>query len=115
LVSAFRSVSRAYYYLPYPYLYPFYPAPYFPAPAYYPPPASYPPYGSYATPGSYGPPGADGSAQRRPAISYTQRPGWTNAAGQYCREYKSGQGAGNRAEHYGAACRDQDGQWRIVN
>src|ERR1700745_2268639 len=28
-----------------------------------------------------------------PPITYTPRPGWTNAQGQYCREYKSAQDA----------------------
>ena len=38
------------------------------------------------------------------------------AEGQFCREYKSNQGVGNRAtERYGTACRDASGQWRIVN
>jgi surface antigen len=51
-----------------------------------------------------------------PSITYTSRRGWTNAEGQFCREYKSNQGVGNRAtERYGTACRDASGQWRIVN
>jgi surface antigen len=51
-----------------------------------------------------------------PPITYTPRRGWTNAEGQFCREYKSNQGVGNRAiERYGTACRDASGQWRIVN
>jgi hypothetical protein len=97
--------------------YPPYPYPYYPPPAYYPPP-SYPPPASYQPSSGYAPPGgyaASGSA-RTPTITYTQRPGWTNAQGQYCREYRMGQGAGSRAtEKYGTACRDAGGQWRIVN
>jgi surface antigen len=51
-----------------------------------------------------------------PSITYTPSPGWTNAQGQYCREYKSNQAAGRRAtERYGTACRDASGQWRMVN
>ena len=103
-----------FYYPPYPY--PYYPA-YYPRPAYYPPspyppPASHQPASGYAQPGGYAPSGSAGA----PPITYTRRPGWTNAQGQYCREYRSTQGAGSRAtERYGTACRDPSGQWRIVN
>jgi hypothetical protein len=94
-----------FYYPPYPY----YPPPIYPAPAYYPPPGYYPPP---APPGGYAPSGPSGT----PPITYTPRPGWTNAQGEFCREYKATQGAGSRAtEKYGTACRDVRGQWRIVN
>jgi hypothetical protein len=102
-----------YYYPPYPY--PYYPPP--PPPYYYPPapgyspPASYQPSG-YPPSAGYGPSGSSAA----PPITYTPRPGWTNAQGQYCREYKSTQSTGRSAtERYGTACRDADGQWRIVN
>ena len=106
-----------YYYPPYPY--PYYPPPvyYPPPPAYYPPPsfyppASYQPSSGYGTPGGYPQSGPTGT----PPITYTPRPGWTNAQGQYCQEYTSTQGAGSPAtEKYGTACRDARGQWRIVN
>jgi hypothetical protein len=100
-----------YYYPPYPY--PYYPPPYYYPPApYYPPPASYQPSTAYPPPAGYGPSGSTAA----PSITYTPRPGWTNAQGQYCREYKATQGAGKGAtERYGTACRDESGQWRIVN
>jgi hypothetical protein len=103
-----------------------FPGYYYPPFPYYPPPPPYfPPLGEFQTllpaappSAGYPPPGghsATGSAAT-PSITYTRRPGWTNAAGQYCREYKSNQGVGNRAtERYGTACRDASGQWRIVN
>ena|SRR5690348_4365308 len=101
-----------YFYPPYPY--PYYPPPvYYPPPAYYPPPpASYQPSSGYASPGGYRQPGSAAAL----SITYTPRPGWTNAQGQYCKEYRATQGAGSRAtEKYGTACRDAGGQWRIVN
>jgi hypothetical protein len=102
------------YYYP-PYAYPYYPPPppYYPPPAYYPPPpASYQPSSGYPPSAGYGSAGSYAA----PPITYTPRPGWTNAEGQYCREYKSTQGTGSRAtERYGTACRDTTGQWRIVN
>jgi hypothetical protein len=101
-----------YYYPPYPY-YPPPPPPYYTPRAYDPPtPASYQPSAGYQPPVGHTP---SGSAAV-PSITYTSRPGWTNAEGQFCREYKSNQGVGNRAtERYGTACRDASGQWRIVN
>ncbi len=97
-----------YYYPPYPY--PYYPPP--PPPYYSPPAASYSPSGGYPPSAEYGPTGLAAT----PPITYTPRPGWTNAEGLYCREYRSNQGTGNRAtERYGTACRDATGQWRIVN
>lgn len=51
-----------------------------------------------------------------PAITYTPRRGWTNAQGEYCRECRTTQPSASRAtEHYGTACRDARGQWRIAN
>jgi hypothetical protein len=96
--------------------YPYYPYAY-PYPYYYPPPPYYPPGGAYppaAAPQSgYEPPGGPPSAA---SFSYTDRPGWTNAAGQPCREYKSTQAVGGRpTDVYGTACRDPNGTWRIVN
>ena len=92
------------------------PPPYYPPP--YPPPGSYPSPTPYSSPGSYQPSSAyppPGSATP-PPITYTQRPGWTNAQGEYCREYRATQGTGSRAtERYGTACRDAAGHWRIVN
>jgi hypothetical protein len=99
-----------FYYPPYPYYLPPPPAYSYPPPAYY-PPAGYPPAGDYSAPGSYRP-----SGSAAPVITYTPRRGWTNAQGEYCREYRSTQGNGSRAtERYGTACRDPSGQWRIVN
>ncbi len=92
--------------------YPYYPPPR-PPPPYYPPPAYYPP-----PPVSFQPSAghAPSGLAATPPITYTSRRGWTNAEGQYCREYKSNQGIGNRAtERYGTACRDPSGQWRVVN
>jgi hypothetical protein len=102
-----------YYYPPYPY--PYYPPP--PSPYYYPPLPGYPPPASYQ-PSGYPPSAGSGpsGSSAAPPITYTPRPGWTNAQGQYCREYKSTQSTGRSAtERYGTACRDTDGQWRIVN
>jgi hypothetical protein len=95
--------------------YPYYPPPpaYYPPPPYYPAPASYPAPGTPSQPpGGNAPSGSAGS----PSITYTPRRGWTNAQGQYCREYRTTGPAGNRTtERYGTACRDASGQWRIVN
>lgn len=103
-----------YYYPPYPY--PYYPPP--PPPYYYPPPPGSPPPASYQPSTTY-PPGAGygpSESSAAPPITYTPRPGWTNAQGQFCREYKWTQSAGRNATgRYGTACRDADGQWRIVN
>jgi hypothetical protein len=102
--------------------FPAYYPPYPPPPLYYPPPypgfGSYPPSGAYPPPASYQPSSAypgPGSAAP-PRITYTPRPGWTNAQGEYCREYRTTRGTGGRStERYGTACRDAAGQWRIVN
>ena len=77
-----------YYYPPYPY----YPPP--PPPYYYPPPPSSPPPGYYQPSAAYPPAGsyAPSGSSSTPPITYTPRPGWTNAQGEYCREYKSTQG-----------------------
>ncbi len=105
----------------FPFYYP--PYPYYPPPAYYPPPpypapASYPAPGtSYQPSGGYTPSGPAGSPSAgSPSITYTPRRGWTNAQGQYCREYRTTGSADNRnTERYGTACQDASGQWRIVN
>jgi hypothetical protein len=103
-------IGFPFYYPPYPY----YPPPvYYPPPPYSPAPASYPgPGASYQPSGVHAPSGSAGS----PSITYTPRRGWTNAQGDYCREYRTTQPAGGRTtERYGTACRDASGQWRIVN
>ena len=98
---------------------PYYPPYPYPPPAYYPPPPPYPAPASYPAPGPSYPPSSDyapSGAAGSPSITYTPRRGWTNAQGQYCREYRATQPGGNRAtERYGTACRDASGQWRIVN
>jgi hypothetical protein len=99
-----------YYYPTYPYYPPppppYYAPPGYPSPASYQSSAGYPPADGYGLSGSYA----------TPPITYTPGPGWTNAQGQYCREYKSAQGADRSGtERDGTACRDQNGQWRIVN
>ena len=93
--------------------YPYPPPVYYPPPPYNPAPASYPAAGTPPQPsGGYAPSGSAGS----PSITYTPRRGWTNAQGEYCREYRTTGPAGNRTtERYGTACRDASGQWRIVN
>ena len=52
------------------------------------------------------------TAQATPAISYTSKPAFTNGAGQTCREYKASDGG---RDVFGTACRQADGQWRVVN
>ena len=99
---------------------PYPPPPYFPplppAPpwAYYPPPPGYPPPAPQLSSG-YAP--ASTAPPQIPSITYTPRRAWTDAAGRQCREYKTtGELNGRRATPvYGSACRDTDGQWRIVN
>jgi hypothetical protein len=100
--------------------FPFYYPPYpYPPPAYYPPPPDYPVPAPYPAPGTsnqlsggYAPP----ELARSPSITYTPRRGWTNAQGQYCREYRTTGPAGNRAtDRFGTACRDASSEWRIVN
>ena len=103
-------IGFPFYYPPYPYPPPAY---YPPPPPYYSAPAAYPAPGTpNQPPGGYAPSGLAGS----PSITYTPRRGWTNAQGQYCREYRTTGPAGNRTtERSGTACRDASGQWRIVN
>jgi hypothetical protein len=103
-----------------------YPPPY----AYYPPPAYYPP-APYPAPGAYPPPAPTGytpgtpavptataapavpsAARGQPQISYTSKPAFSNSAGQTCREYKANDGG---RDVFGTACRQTDGQWRVVN
>ncbi|HXO02637.1 MAG TPA: hypothetical protein VN900_11305 [Stellaceae bacterium] len=130
--------------LPYPgYYYPGpyygYPPPYAYAPPpsyYYPPdyasPGAYPPAAApsaYTSPSAYTPgaptpsyaPPAGGAlapsamaAPAAPAITYTSKPAFTNAAGQTCREYKTTDATAGR-DVFGTACREADGQWRVVN
>jgi hypothetical protein len=97
-----------------------------PPPYYYPPP---PPPGYYPPPGTSGPPGAYPPAAGQPpgyspsaglpgspSITYTPRRAWTDASGRQCREYTTTREIDGRATKvYGTACRDPDGQWRIVN
>ncbi|HWB49018.1 MAG TPA: hypothetical protein VG651_07900 [Stellaceae bacterium] len=90
---------------------PYYP----PAPAYYPPPP--PAYSAYAptapaapTATVTGAPAAGAAAI--PAITYTRKPAFTNAAGQTCREYQTTSGS---QQVFGTACRQPDGQWRVTN
>lgn len=115
-----------YYPAPY-YYYPYAPA-YPDAQAYYPAaPSAYAPaapaeYAPAAVPSAYGTattypapaaPAAAAAPAALPQISYTNKPAFTNAAGQPCREYQTS-GTGGRAI-YGTACRQADGQWRVVN
>jgi hypothetical protein len=91
------------YYPPYPAYYPYYPPP---PPAYYPavPPDYYPPAPTA------GPAAAAGAPPAAPAhITYTNRPAFTNVAGQICREFRVPGGA------LGTACKDGAGQWRVEN
>jgi hypothetical protein len=95
-----------YYYPPYPPLPPFYPPS-----AYYPPPGPYPPPAPSA-PSGYTP----SAAPQTPPITYTPRRPWTDASGRQCREYQTTRDVqGRSTKVYGTACRDPDGQWRIVN
>ena len=97
--------------------------PYYPSPYYYGPPAAYyygpPAYPAPAAPApsAYAPPAAAPYASpapgTTPAITYTSKPAFTNAAGQTCREYRTSDASGRAA--YGTACRAADGQWRVVN
>ncbi|MDG1437696.1 MAG: RT0821/Lpp0805 family surface protein [Emcibacteraceae bacterium] len=48
--------------------------------------------------------------------SYTPRPAQQERNGQYCREYQQTVTiGGNLEEAYGKACRQPDGNWKIVN
>jgi hypothetical protein len=94
-----------FYYPPYPYPYPY------PPPMYYPAPGPYPP-SAYQSSAGY----ASSPAPQTPSITYTPRRAWTDAAGRQCREYRTTRHTDGRATQlYGTACRDPDGQWRIVN
>ena len=92
-----------------------------PPPYYYPPP--YPPPGYYPPTGSALPPGAhqqgyapSAGSPSSPSITYTPRRAWTDASGRQCREYTTTREIEGRATKvYGTACRDPDGQWRIIN
>jgi len=103
-----------------------YPPPY----AYYPPPGYYPP-APYPAPGAYPPPApsayapgtptaptatampaAPSATHATPQITYTAKPAFTNSAGQTCREYKTNDSG---RDVFGTACRQTDGQWRVVN
>jgi len=56
------------------------------------------------------------AAPSSPAITYTNKPAFTNAAGQTCREYKTTDTTGGHPiDVVGTACRAADGQWRVVN
>jgi hypothetical protein len=109
-----------------------------PPPAYYPPPGYYPPAPAYSpgysssysggyypqqpagpAPSAYTPaapsvgtPPSAPAAVATPAITYTNKPAFTNSAGQTCREYKTGNGG---HDIFGTACKEADGQWRVVN
>ena len=100
-----------YYYPPYPYPY------YYPPPVYYPPPAYYSPPSSYQPPAPRAPAGYTPSETAQPPpITYTPRRPWTDASGRQCREYQTTRDIQGRATKvFGTACRDPDGQWRIVN
>jgi hypothetical protein len=122
----------------------YYPVPgpccgYYPPPYYYGAPQNYyPPAGdpaaAYPAPG-YGPPAGPApsayspsvaptmqpaplapSTAVKPGITYTNKPAFTNSAGQTCREYKvTSTGGGHPVDVYGTACKQGDGQWRVVN
>lgn len=48
--------------------------------------------------------------------SYTPQPAVQNNDGQYCREYQQTVVIGGKSENaYGKACRQPDGDWKIVN
>jgi hypothetical protein len=88
-----------------------------PPPYYYPPPGTSGPLGS-SPPAALQPPGYSPSAgsPSSPSITYTPRRAWTDASGRQCREYTTTREVGGHAAKvYGTACRDPDGQWRIVN
>lgn len=125
---------RPYYGYPAPYYYaPHYygPPAYYP-PAYYPAPNAYPPAGqapSAYTPPGYGPPEASPTEPTpntppqaatapaaTPSITYTNKPAFTNSAGQTCREYKTTDTSNpHPVDVFGTACKQADGQWRVVN
>jgi hypothetical protein len=90
-------------------------APAGPAPsAYTPAQPAYPPAAAAAP----GPAAALAPASPAAAvgITYTSKPAFTNAAGQTCRQYKATDGsAGHPVDVFGTACKQADGQWRVVN
>jgi len=98
---------------------------YYPGPYYgYPPPHPYaynpvPPY--YAPPAAYpwasaSPAPVEATPLPAPGFGYTSRPAFINASGQTCREYKATDlRSGRPVEVYGTACRQLDGQWRVMN
>jgi hypothetical protein len=104
-----------------PFGFPFYAPPY-PPPPFFPPPPP-PPGAFYQPPPGYPPPPSSGygpaaaAPPQPPSITYTPRRAWTDAQGRQCREYKTTREVGGRpaTQIYGTACRDPDGQWRIVN
>jgi hypothetical protein len=114
-----------YYYAPGPY-YGYYPPPYSYAPpnGYYPPAPAYPP-ATEPAPTAYAPqstgiapaaPPAGAVSAGSPRVTYTDKPAFTNSAGQTCREYKTTDTTfGHPVDVFGTACREADGQWRVVN
>ena len=102
--------------------YGYYPPAYYPPPGAYPPPTApapsayspaqptpgYPPAGGYAAPSATVAP----TSPATPRITYTSKPAFTNSAGQTCREYKT---TDSGRDIFGTACRETDGQWRVVN
>jgi 17 kDa outer membrane surface antigen len=95
----------------------YYPPP--PPPGYYPPPDTSGPLGAYP-PAAAQPPASHPSSgyapSPMPSITYTPRRAWTDASGRQCREYTTSREVeGHATKIYGTACRDLDGQWRIVN
>ncbi|HYM73281.1 MAG TPA: hypothetical protein VET89_09885, partial [Stellaceae bacterium] len=85
--------------------------------AYYPPAPSAPtPAPSTYTPAAPQamavPPAPSSTSSAAAGITYTSKPAFTNSAGQTCREYKS---SSSGRDVFGTACRQSDGQWRVVN
>jgi hypothetical protein len=61
-------------------------------------------------------PTAGAAPGKLPGITYTNKPAFTNSAGQPCRQYKTTDMAkGYPVDVYGTACRHADGQWRVVD
>jgi hypothetical protein len=92
---------------------PFYYPPYPPLAYYPPPPCLRRPITRHHHPHHRGTP----TAAPAPSITYTPHRAWTDAAGRQCREYKATREFNGRpaTQVHGTACRDPDGQWRIVN
>jgi hypothetical protein len=58
----------------------------------------------------------DSDTPHQARITYTKKPAFTNAAGQTCRQYKTTDTSdGRKVEAFGTACRQADGQWRVVD